>query len=165
MEGGRLSVVAVFAEANELHPQAFDGEAGEVAEAGEGGGVEVAGEVLDLAAGEAPRVRVRIGAAIIACRAVAVGELGGEPAADQRLEGLVDGGEGDIWDHGADGGEDVVRGGVLIGLAEKPVHGRPLVGEALATGFQRRPEEGVGVVRVVCVRIHGSRRVVPRRMR
>lgn len=158
------SAVALSTDTHQLDPEPLDGEAGQVAEAREGVGVELAGEVLDLAAGEAAGVGVGVGAAIVAGRAVAVSELRSESAGDEGLEGLVHSCEGDIGNHGPHRSKDVVGGRVLVGLAEEAVHRGSLIREALATGLQRRPEQSVGLVGVLCLGMHPSRRVVLRRI-
>lgn len=158
-------MIAVMAHADQLHAQSLHGETGQVAHASERLGVELSREVAYLTAGEAACVRVGIGAAVVASGAVAVGELGGEAAADEGLEGLVDGGERDIGDHPADGGEDVVCRRVLVRLPEEPVDGGPLLREALAAGLERLSEQGIGIVPVCCLNVHWLRRVVLRGIR
>lgn len=158
-------LIAGLAHADQLHPQSFHGETGQVTHARERLGIELSREVADLTAGEAACVRVGVGAAVVASRAVAVGELGGKAAADEGLEGLVDGGERDIGDHPADGREDVVCRRVLVGLAQEPVDSGPLLGEALATGLECLSKQGIGIVPVLCLNVHWLRRVVLRGIR
>lgn len=147
-------MLALVTHAHELDPQTFHGEAGQLAHAGEGFGVELTREIADLAAGKAAGVRVRVGPAVVAGGPVAVGELGGEATAHQGFEGLVDGGERNIGNDAADRREHIVGRGMFVGLTEEPIDCSALLGKALAAGLERRSEQAVRVVPVLWMNVH-----------
>jgi hypothetical protein len=89
---------------------------------------------------QAPRMKVLIGARVIPGGAIAVGELCGEVAADERLEGLIDRRQGDVGNLIADGGVDIVRSRVRNCPAKEAVNCRALLSEALALGLERNAE-------------------------
>jgi hypothetical protein len=131
-----------------LDPVALHGESGQLAELGQRSRVQSPGQIQDHAARKAPRVGVWVRTAVVTGRAIPVGQLGGELAADQRFQGLVDGGKRDVGDHLSNGREDLVGGGVPVRVEKMTIHRGPLLGESLAVGleslaetpFSHRPE-------------------------
>lgn len=91
-----------------------------------------------------------VGARVVSGRSVAVRELGGEVAADERFESLVDGREGDGRNVATDRGEYLVGGGMGGRSAEMAIDGGALLGKALPVRLQHLAERGVDLSRRGC---------------
>jgi hypothetical protein len=85
-----------------------------------------------------------VGPAVVAGGSVAVGQLDGETATDQRLEALVDRGQRDDRNLRTHRDEDLVGGGMGIRGEQVPENGGALAREPLAVRVERFAENLLG---------------------
>ncbi len=83
---------------------------------------------------------VGLGAPIVPGGAVTIGQLDGQATAHQGLEALVDGGKGNTRDLVPNRQEHLICVGVGLGVAQVPVNGGTLIGEALPARLEGPPE-------------------------
>ena len=77
-----------------------------------------------------------IGAAVVARGTVAVRQLGGEPATDERFKRFVNSGQRDIGNVVTHRREDVVCGGMRFGAQQVAIYSGTLIGIALAVSLE-----------------------------
>ncbi len=76
------------------------------------------------------------GPAVVPGGAVTVGQLDRQPAADERFEALVHGGQRDSGQVLSHCEEDLISGGMDVGTSNEPVDGGALLGEPQTTGLE-----------------------------
>jgi len=135
---------AAGAGSDEFEPVAGDRETMGGAQAGDRIRLERTRQVEDAAAFQAARVRVRLGAGVVACRLAAAVEFCGESAANEGFEGLVDGCEGNVREVCADRREDVISRRMCIRGTKISVHGSALLRVAVAAVGQCLAQPGLG---------------------